>query len=319
METSKHNRLWLILVIVLVILVVGGLVFYLTKKRSNSSAAQPAKNTNAWQESGVAISGRFADAEVVDLGNGQYRMYYSVEPEVPNNKLEVFSALSSDGKTWDKEEGTRKEFATFTDVVKLSSGQFRMYFQNAQVIKSAISTDGLNFTDEPGERIDKTETGFSLENVGAGSTVQLEDGTFMMAYRGTINEPYQGEKVPNQNTQVYFYATSADGLSFTKKGLALDSRNDTLKGLSDGAEFVKWDNGELRLFFWSYSAIYHLTFNNEAFSKEPVFDFTNNKDTTKQFSENPPGDPTLVKIDGKWFMYYGQHTKGIYYANYLSR
>jgi hypothetical protein len=32
------------------------------------------------------------------------------------------------------------------------------------------------------------------------------------------------------------------------------------------------------------------------------------------FPENPPGDPTLIEINDKWFMYYGQHTKGIYYA-----
>lgn len=52
--------------------------------------------------------------------------------------------------------------ATFPDVIKLADGRFRMYFQNAGVIKSAISTDGLTWQDEAGTRIDKTENGFNL-------------------------------------------------------------------------------------------------------------------------------------------------------------
>src|SRR3989304_9726208 len=61
-----------------------------------------------WQEKGVAIAGKYADAEVVDLGNGQYRMYYSIEPEVPGNNLEIYSSTSADGVHWTKEAGTRK-------------------------------------------------------------------------------------------------------------------------------------------------------------------------------------------------------------------
>jgi len=58
-----------------------------------------------------------------------------------------------------------------------------------------------------------------------------------------------------------------------------------------------------------------VTYNQRTFSKA-VFDFTNNKDSMAKFPPNPPGDPTLAKIKDKWFMYYGQHGKGIYYATY---
>lgn len=267
-----------------------------------------------WQTGGVAIAGTYADAEVVELGDGSYRMYYSVEPEVPGNKLEVFSATSTDGISWNKEQGVRKEFAVFPDVVKLPDGRFRMYFQNAGVIKSATSYDGLSWVDEPGIRIDTAEPGFSLENVGAQGTIRLEDGTYVMVYRGTINEPYQTtEKIPNRDTHVYFWAASKDGLAFEKKGLAIDSRNSILLGAADGVEWVKWDGGELRVYFWSYAGVYHVAYQNGAFS-EPVFDFTNNEDKMAKFSPNPPSDPTFAKINGTWRMYYGQHTKGIYYA-----
>lgn len=286
------------------------------EKETQQTQPQQTVQQAAWKLGGTAISGNYADAEIVEFGTGNYRMYYSIEPEVPGNKLEIFSSTSTDGINWKKEEGTRKEFATFPDVIKLPDGRFRMYFQNTGVIKSAISQDGLTWTDEPGIRIDKTESGFELENVGAQGTIRLDDGTYITVYRGTINEPYQTtEKIPNKDTHVYFWATSREGLTFEKKGLAIDSRNDILLGAADGAEWARWDDGELRVYFWSYAGVYHVIYRDGVFS-EPVFDFTNNEDKMAKFSPNPPADPTLAKINGKWFMYYGQHTKGIYYATF---
>ena len=101
-----------------------------------------------WQMGGVAIAGKYADADVVDLENGNYRMYYSLEPEVAGFNGQVYSALSSDGISWTQETGTRKEGATFPSVIKLPDGRYRMYFQNAGVIKSAISSDGLAWQEE---------------------------------------------------------------------------------------------------------------------------------------------------------------------------
>lgn len=299
----------LIVVLLLVAIGAGYLFFTSRVSRQNSPVG------SLWKEVGLAVKGRFADAEVVDLGSGQWRMYYSVEPEVPGNKLEMYSSVSSDGINWTKEEGVRKEFATFPDVVKLKDGRFRLYFQNMGVIKSAVSDDGLIWTDEPGIRIDKNETGFGLDTVGAQTTIQLSDGTYLMVYRGAEDEPYGNEKLPNKTTAYFFYATSADGVNFSKKGLALDSRNEVLKGFVDGAEWVKWDD-EFRLYFWSYQGIYHLTYKDGKFSKDAIFDYTTSDDPSSQFPQNPPGDPTLASINGKWFMYYGQHEKGIYYATY---
>jgi len=312
----------LIIIIALAVVAIAGFALISFQKPSDQLQIHPqvekpksAQQESKWQEKGVAVAGQYADAEVVDLGNGQWRIYYSIEPEVFGNKLEVFSSVSSDGVNWQKEEGVRKEFATFPDVVKLSDGRWRMYFQNAGVIKSALSSDGLSWVDESGVRISKSEAGFNLEDVGAQGSIRLDDGIFVMLYRGTINEPYKsGEKLPNKDTHVYFWATSKDGLNFEKKGLAIDSRNETLLGAADGAEWVRWDDGSLRVYIWSYAGVFHVTYKNETFS-EPVFDFTTAKpDKMAKFSPNPPGDPTLVKINGKWFMYYGQHTKGIYYA-----
>jgi len=323
---GPKRKLILIAVGALFLIVLAVFAFLLLGKNPTEPQTSFPQNKNSaqteskWQEIGVVVAGQYADAEVVDLGNGQFRMYYSIEPEVPDNNLEVYSAVSKDGINWTKEDGERKRLATFPDVVKFPSGRWRMYFQNGGVIKSTTSTDGLNWADEAGTRVDKSQPGFDLDNVGAQSTIRLDDSTYVMVYRGTINEPYATEeKLPNQDTHIYFWATSKDGLTFEKKGLAIDSRNETLLGAADGAEWVKWDTTaeqiELRVYFWSYAGVYHVTFKDGAFSKA-VFDFTNNKDSMAKFPPNPPADPTLAKINSKWFMYYGQHGKGIYYATY---
>jgi hypothetical protein len=247
-------------------------------------------------------------------------LYYSEEPEAAGFQGRVYSSISSDGIGWTKEDGIRKTQAIFPDVIKLPDGKWRMYFQNAGLIKSAISTDGLTFTDEPGTRIDTNEAGFNLRTVGAQSTTQLENGDYLMVYRGEIEEPYVGDdKVPNQTTQLYFWATSKDGLNFTKKGIAIDSRDNTLYGLADGADWANWDDGNLRVYFWSYKGVYYSVLENASTNNlqkfsEPVFAFTNNSDSKVKFMPNPPSDPTLINIKNQWFMYFGQHTKGIYYA-----
>jgi len=109
------------------------------------------------------------------------------------------------------------------------------------------------------------------------------------------------------------WATSVDGLTFEKQGIAFDSRNSEFKGLLDGPDLVQWDDGSIRLYFWSYRGVYHLNYQDGNFSKTASFDFS--IDPSVPFPMNPPGDPTLIKISDEWFMYYGQHTKGIYYAN----
>lgn len=278
--------------------------------------AEPKKEVEqvlAWKKGGVALAGKYADADVVDFGSGKYRMYYSPEPEVQNFEGQVYSAVSSDGVTWVEEGAGNLKWATFPSVIKLPNGNYRMYFQNQGAIKSAISSDGLSWEEESGIRMDTANNvGLKLSNAAAPTVIMAGD-VYVMVYRGAINEKYPA-KVPNPDTQLLLWATSKDGLTFEKKGLALDSRNDEFQGLLDGPELVRWDDGLIRLYFWSYRGVYHTLFKGDKFLEGPEFDFTTASDAAMRFPENPPGDPTLVKISNKWFMYYGQHTKGIFYA-----
>lgn len=319
-RASKSMRFWIVVGVITIIVIVGGGYYFANRKDKvkNSLSEEMVSNSpiKSWSAERLAVAGQYADADVVDLGNGQYRMYYSAEPEVAGFKGQLYSAVSTDGATWTAEDGIRKEWAIFPDVLKLPDGRYRLYYQSAGLIKSAVSADGVNFSDETGIRIGTDESGFDLDTVGASSTIILPDGSYIMVYRGTIKQKYQtSEIIPNDTTQIYFYATSSDGLNFNKKGLAIDSRNETLYGLADGAEWAKWDDSTLRVYFWSYSGIYQSLYENGAFSI-PAFDYSNNNDSRAKFVPNPPSDPTLIKIKDTWFMYYGQHTKGIYYTEY---
>ena len=284
-----------------------------TATPSSTPVPTPTPRPEVWKNGGAVISGKYADAEVVDAGDGAYRMYYSAEPEVAGFEGQMYSATSRDGIAWVPEGKMLKTWAVTPSVSKLQDGRYRLYFGNQGVIKSALSNDGLSWTDEDGVRADTANSeGLALESVV--SPTVLHDGSeYILVYRGTVNQRYSPE-VPNSNTQLFFWAVSKDGVTFEKKGIALDSRNAAFNGLVDGPELVKWDDGSIRLYFWSYKGAYHTTFGNGTFSQDAVLDYTTNLNPMAPFSENPPSDPALAKINNTWFMYYGQHTKGIYYA-----
>lgn len=280
---------------------------------------QPA--ADVWEIQGPALIGAFADPNVVDLGNGIYRLYAGAEPEsVPGQQpLPIFSATSTDGKTWAQEPGIRLAGAAFPDVVKLPDQTWRMYAQDASVgIISAFSYDGLSWTKEDGVRLDTTNSlGLALTNVAAPSVLRLDDGSYVMVYRGSLDQAYPGEGIPNADTQLFLWATSADGLNWQTQGLAVDSRTDVLQGLADGPDLIKWQDGSIRLYFWGYHGVYMSTFAHNLFSAPQLVLPTSNPQGVA-FPPVPPADPSVVQIGETWFMYYGLHTTGIYYATLKS-
>lgn len=328
------KRVLILISVIVVALVAGGVVFMMLQKpqqqavTSTQSTASTKNSTTTpstttatkipttltWKATGTAVAGKFADADTVKLADGGYRMYYGVQPEVAGNHLEIYSATSADGVSWKQESGTRKTMATFPDVVKLADGTFRMYFQSAGVIKSATSTDGLSFTDESSTRIDTTnDLGVTFDNVAAPTVLFQSDGTYLMVYRGTIKQQYGTEPTPNKDTQILLWATSTDGLSWTKKGVAVDSRNTTLYGLADGPELFTADDGTVTVSFWSYTGVYWSKVSSGSFSTpEKVFALVEGTPQNK-FPAETPGDPVYAKFGNTWYMYYGR-PDGINYA-----
>ena len=204
--------------------------------------------------------------------------------------------------------------STFPDVVKLPNGKWRMYFQQQSVIKSAISNDGLEWDDESGIRIEASSTSEpDVVAVLAPTTILQKDGTYLMVYSGRIDKQYGETKTPNKDTKVFFWATSEDGLTWEKKGIALDPRNPFLEGFADGPDLVHWDDGTIRLYFWGYKGIYYSTFENGKFA-EPVIIIKPPNPQNYLYPSNPPGDPTLIKIGMSWHLYYGIWKNGIFYT-----
>jgi len=330
MKKQKLNQqgIGMVLEIILIALVLAGIGFAgykVMQSRKDKSSSTSTTNTTSetetkksqvWKEQGFAIEGTYADADVIQIADSKWRMYYATQPEVQGNNLEVYSSTSTDGKTWTREAGTRKTMATFPDVIKLSDGRYRMYYQNAGVIKSAISGDGLSFTEESGTRMDKSNTAsLVFDNVAAPTVAKIDDGTYVMIYRGSIATRY-ASNTPNPSTQLLMWATSTDGLTFTKKGIAIDSRNDTLNGQLDGPDLVKWDDGKYKVFATSYTGVYEFSFDGKDFG-EPVLALAGEaKKDNMGFHGAPPGDPSTTKINSTWYMYYGgpKDKNGIHYA-----
>lgn len=324
MKKSEQGLGHMLAIGMLVIIIgVAGYVGYVVKNK-NKPAAKTSSPSNiatstvkakveVWKAGDSAVKGTYADADIVKLNDTTYRMYYAIQPEVKGNNFEVYSSTSTDGKVWTQDPGTRKTHATFPSVVKTSDGKYRMYFQAAGVLKSAISTDGLTFTDESGTRIDtENSAALTFDNVAAPTVTLKDDDSYVMIYRGTINSRY-ASNTPNPTTQVLMWATSTDGLTFTKKGLAVDSRNSTLNGQLDGPSIVKWDDGKYRVFATTYTGVYYFTFDGSSFGSATLAFAGDATQDSTGFHGAPPGDPTLAKIGGTWYMYYGT-TNGINYA-----
>ena len=115
---SGVTELVVIIVITVLILAVGffawksGAISTSKNQPSQKQATTTQSSTEDWTEIGIAIAGNYADADVVDVGSGKFRMYYSLEPEQPGFQGQVYSATSTDGLKWAQEAGTRISSAT---------------------------------------------------------------------------------------------------------------------------------------------------------------------------------------------------------------
>lgn len=170
---------------------------------------------------------------IVRAPEGGYRLFYTaVGPGKPFADCQgyILSAVSQDGLRFEPEPGIRvapdPALAHMSlrvlapSLTQLPDGRWRMYFEGRgradrpTVICSAISDDQLDWTVEPGIRLDG--------DVGAPRFLPLGDGGRLFVFRAEVAD---GKRV---GTPV-LSATTSDGLSFEwEAGHRLRDRTDAL-------------------------------------------------------------------------------------------
>src|SRR3990172_2706897 len=130
---------------------------------------------------------------VVELVNGSLRMYYTGSD---GSTFRILSAISIDGLSWSKEAGIRVDrggaydaaFVDSAETVLLPDGRVRMYYHgndgSRSRILSAITSNGLIWTKDPGIRID---AGGPYDGAGVGYPDVVPDlfGGYRMFYGGS--------------------------------------------------------------------------------------------------------------------------------------
>ncbi|MEV6601753.1 hypothetical protein AB0M36_33595 [Actinoplanes sp. NPDC051346] len=290
-----------------------------------------------WRDAGLAIDGAM-DLDVVVLPDGRMRMYYGLGVG-GSNTWRITSSISSDGRTWTPESTNLVGRAWGPcDVVRLPDGRFRMYYTPSddpdlapgqmRSTRSAISDDGINWTVEPGHRLNPaafTElvpSGGIDYQVSHPGVVRLPDGTWLLLTAFSIARGFDPKGVSSRDhTELIVWATSSDGLTFTARGIAVDSRNKaTFDGMVGSPDPVIWEDGGVRAYFWSagpqipndqkrYNGIMVTTFTGTGWTTpRPVR--TSATFPGAAAAALPGGDPTTAIFNGRMFMYYGQFSGG---------
>jgi hypothetical protein len=270
-----------------------------------------------WTTSRSVVPGRFADAEVFRLPDGRYRMLYGTESEVGEDKFGIYSSVSRDGVTWQSEGRVLAGKYSGASVVGLPSGGYRLYVSGpvststepgmgAVVgLLSYTSTNGATWQREPGVRMPDTWLAAG-EHLGFTSTKRLTDGSWLMAYE----VQREGRYAPNLPTGLaeIRWATSPDGLTFTRRGVAVSSKNSVLLGSARSPEFFG-----AKLYFHSLKGIYRVSWTGTGFAKDTRLEYSACRQPGHVFPWTPPpADPTLARIGDRTVLFHGDHARGIF-------
>tara|TARA_B100000029_G_scaffold418382_1_gene423404 strand:+ start:32 stop:1066 length:1035 start_codon:yes stop_codon:yes gene_type:complete len=199
---------------------------------------------------------------VVRLPDATYRMYYTQilpragHPEgaldYGNATTRILSARSEDGWTWTPEPGVRLSAAeggagsfrvVVTDVVPVTDGRLRMYYECApgpqsepSTIRSAVSEDGMTWTVEQGDRFGGSESNFASARV-----TFLDDGRLRLYLleRGTG----------------IISAISEDGSAFGREpGVRIDQSGPYDGTVAFAPEVVILPSGERAMYYAGYAS-----------------------------------------------------------------
>ena len=244
---------------------------------------------------GVAAGAVLADTSAVRLADGRVRLYTFAQG------LGIVSAVSltAEGLTFVPEAGARlPDGSGMPRVVAIPGGGLRLFYTSTNDIKSAVSTDGLTFTVEPGFRITAEAAGFSNMTVAAtsGATVTtLADGRFRMYFSDL---PRPGDP-PGQH--LVKSAVSTDMLAWTvEAGVRIGPGAPVLTGSAEHPFALANPDGSVTVYYGKFGA---------AGSPDGVYQSTSldwltfEQETLDVFFGNDPD--ALRLVDGTFVLYYG--------------
>lgn len=188
------------------------------------------------QETFGSTGKQVADVTAVRLADGRIRLYAFVSPDG------VRSAISTDatGTKFTAEPDRRLTFSPGgqTRAYVLDDGRVRLFYTDGGAIKSAISSDGLAFTDE-GVRITQAQAGFEPGGISV-----VKFGSGYRAYFSNLEKPgVHAERVTRT-------ATSPDMLTWTVGPILTGSSGSIKDGAShpfaitDGKTIALYYNGD---------------------------------------------------------------------------
>lgn len=138
-----------------------------------------------------------ASRSIVVLPDGRFRMYFFPD----TTSIDVQSAISTDGLNWTAEAGTRYSEPNIGGIraTALPGGGYRLYFQNASGLASAMSSDGLTFASE------------------GPLTIASSDGTWGVSAAIYLNGEFHMvlTKTPASGVSELWHAVSVDGRAWT--------------------------------------------------------------------------------------------------------
>jgi hypothetical protein len=207
-----------------------------------------AQDLTSWTEEGMRLTDG-VDSTPLLLPDGRIRLYFGANSV---NGGGIASATSTDGLNFTLDAGLRRPFSIYnggyglvTRFVPVPGGGVRMFYSTGNGgggIASAISTDGLTFTDEPGFRIAWSDLG-ATNGTDGGTVVTLPDGTYRM-YIGVTGPP---------NTLATGYirsATSPDMINWTIEPGIRIGPGSTLSGGANHPFAIADGNGAVTVFYW---------------------------------------------------------------------
>jgi hypothetical protein len=210
--------------------------------------AASAQDLTNWTEEGMRLTDG-VDSTPILLPDGRIRLYFGANSV---NGGGIASATSADGLNFTLDAGLRRSFSIYnggyglvTRFVPVPGGGVRMFYATGKGgggIASAISTDGLNFTDEPGFRVAWSDLG-ATNGTDGGTVVTLPNGTYRM-YIGIAGAP------GTFATGYIKSATSPDMINWTIEPGIRIGPGSTLTGGANHPFAVADGDGSVTVFYW---------------------------------------------------------------------